>query len=123
MSPRAGSPVQAFVTPRFDGLFVQLSGGDYLVHPVPPPSAVPPHGGGVRTDGASLVEAPMPGRVVRVQADEGDAVEERQPLVIMEAMKIEHTVAAPRDGVVKRVRCQAGDQVERGTILVELEES
>lgn len=64
----------------------------------------------------SLV-APMPGVVVRVGAQIGDAVTEGQPLVWLEAMKMEHTLAAPNDGVLTELNVTPGEQVEVGAVL------
>ena len=66
------------------------------------------------------MEAPMPGRVVRIMVAVGDAVQEHQPLVIVEAMKIENTVAAPRDGIVAALLCAEGESVAGGQVLVQL---
>jgi 3-methylcrotonyl-CoA carboxylase alpha subunit len=66
--------------------------------------------------------APMPGRLVQVLVAAGDTVEAGQPLVVLEAMKMEHTVKAPRAGTVASVAYATGDQVEEGASLVELEE-
>jgi 3-methylcrotonyl-CoA carboxylase alpha subunit len=68
--------------------------------------------------GPTRLTAPMPGRVVKVAAREGERVREHQALVVLEAMKIEHTVAAPRDGVVQAVHCDVGDTVDGGAVLV-----
>jgi 3-methylcrotonyl-CoA carboxylase alpha subunit len=70
----------------------------------------------------SALVAPMPGVVVRVLADEGDRVEPRQPLVVLEAMKMETPLLSPYEAVVKRVYVAEGDQVSGGMLLVELEE-
>jgi propionyl-CoA carboxylase alpha chain len=67
---------------------------------------------------AGSLVAPMPGAVVRVLVEAGASVETGQPLVVLEAMKMEHTVASPAGGVVAEVRVQAGQQVEAGTVLV-----
>jgi propionyl-CoA carboxylase alpha chain len=66
--------------------------------------------------GGSLL-APMPGLVVRVLAEAGAAVTAGQPLVVLEAMKMEHTVAAPSDGVLAELRVSAGQQVDAGQVL------
>ena len=57
---------------------------------------------------------PMPGRVVRVEARVGDSVRAGQVVVVLEAMKMEHTLRAPHDGTVGEVDCSPGDQVEAG---------
>jgi acetyl/propionyl-CoA carboxylase alpha subunit len=64
--------------------------------------------------------APMPGKIVGVRVKEGDSVAEGQPLVVLEAMKMEHTVVATHAGIVERVLVVAGDQVEAAVVLVVL---
>ncbi|HWD79520.1 MAG TPA: biotin/lipoyl-containing protein, partial [Kribbella sp.] len=64
----------------------------------------------------SLV-APMPGTVIRVGVEVGDVVKEGQPLLWLEAMKMEHAIAAPADGVVGELKVAAGQQVEVGAVL------
>ena len=66
--------------------------------------------------------APMPGKVLSVHVATGDQVTAGQPLVIMVAMKMEHTITAPVDSVVGELRCAVGDQVDNGQVLVVLEE-
>jgi acetyl/propionyl-CoA carboxylase alpha subunit len=61
--------------------------------------------------------APMPGLVLRVLADVGATVTAGQPLVVLEAMKMEQTVTAPADGVLAELRAKAGEQVAAGQIL------
>ncbi|TIW64770.1 MAG: 3-methylcrotonyl-CoA carboxylase, partial [Mesorhizobium sp.] len=63
------------------------------------------------------LRAPMPGLVKLVRAGVGDAVIKGQPLLILEAMKMEHTIAAPHDGVIAEVAAE-GAQVSDGTVLV-----
>jgi 3-methylcrotonyl-CoA carboxylase alpha subunit len=71
-------------------------------------------------EGGSLA-APMPGRVVRVLARPGAKVAKGEPLVILEAMKMEHTITAPLDGVVKEIHYGDGEQVLEGALLLSLE--
>ena len=71
--------------------------------------------------GDEQVQAPMPGRIAMVSVLPGDRVRRGQPLVTLEAMKMEHTLGAPFDGVVAEVRCAMGDQVTEGSLLVRLE--
>ncbi|MEY3014766.1 MAG: 3-methylcrotonyl-CoA carboxylase, biotin-containing alpha subunit [Pseudomonadota bacterium] len=66
------------------------------------------------------VASPMTGRVVLVHVAVGDVVTKGQPLVVVEAMKMEQPLAAPRDGVVAAVRCEAGQLVDGGIELVSL---
>ena len=67
------------------------------------------------------LESPMPGKVLKVLVAPGDAVSDEQPLVIIEAMKMEFTVRAPHEGRVAAIHYDEGAQVAAGDILVELE--
>lgn len=71
--------------------------------------------------GAGALTAPMPGKVVQVMVEDGATVEKGQPLVILEAMKMEHTIAAPANGTVTAVHFQAGDLVGDGDELIAFE--
>jgi 3-methylcrotonyl-CoA carboxylase alpha subunit len=68
-------------------------------------------------DGGRLT-APMPGKIVALRVAAGTAVKRGAPLLVLEAMKMEHTIAAPADGVVERLRYKVGDQVDEGAELV-----
>ena len=70
--------------------------------------------------GGDAIVAPMPGLVQAVSAQAGDTVEKGQPLIVLEAMKMEHTLRAPRDGVVAEVFVKVGDQVTDGLVLLQL---
>ena len=74
-----------------------------------------------RTDTEGSLHAPMPGRIVRVEVSEGDAVSDGQPLIVLEAMKMEHTLRAPHQGTVTSVNCRVGDQVEGNDVLIVVE--
>ena len=65
--------------------------------------------------------APMPGKIIRVLAKAGAKVSKGEPLLILEAMKMEHTITAPADGVVKEIHYAAGEQVLEGVELITLE--
>jgi acetyl/propionyl-CoA carboxylase alpha subunit len=67
------------------------------------------------------LSAPMPGVVTQVLVREGDVVSPGQPLVIVEAMKMEHVVRARRGGRVRALRVRTDDQVEAGTVVLELD--
>jgi acetyl-CoA/propionyl-CoA carboxylase biotin carboxyl carrier protein len=75
------------------------------------PAPMSPGGGDVVGSGSGVVSSPMPGVVVAVSAEVGAAVMAGQPLVVVEAMKMEHTILAPFDGVVAEVRVVAGQRV------------
>ena len=71
----------------------------------------------------SSLTAPMPGTVIRVLAKAGERVTHRQPLLVLEAMKMETPLVSPFDAVVKSVHVAEGDRVAGGTLLVELDAS
>ncbi|MFZ0906866.1 MAG: biotin/lipoyl-containing protein, partial [Mycobacterium sp.] len=75
---------------------------------------------GSAVEEGSLV-APMPGNVIRLGADVGDAVTAGQPLIWLEAMKMEHTITAPSDGVLAELNVNTGQQVEVGAVLARVE--
>jgi len=77
------------------------------------------HSGESAAEGGRLT-APMPGKVVSFAVKAGDAVTKGQPLAVMEAMKMEHTIAAPADGVVQELLYAPGDQVTEGAELLKL---
>lgn len=71
--------------------------------------------------GSGRITAPMPGAVVAVLVEEGQAVERNQPLMVIEAMKMEHTLRAPSAGRVQKLRVARGDQVTEGAELATLD--
>jgi acetyl/propionyl-CoA carboxylase alpha subunit len=73
------------------------------------------------SDGA--IRAPMPGKVVQVQAKAGARVAKGAPLATLEAMKMEHALAAPFDATVAEVAVSAGEQVDEGALLVRLDKA
>jgi len=88
----------------------------------PPPdvdAAAHEHGAGAVS---STVTAPMPGTVIKVNVHEGSTVKARDPLVVLEAMKMETPLAAPFDGTVTAVHVKEGDRVAGGAVLVELDD-
>jgi biotin carboxyl carrier protein len=78
-------------------------------------------GHGAAGAGDGLVAAPMPGRVVKVLVAPGMAVEARQGVVVVEAMKMENELRAPRSGTVREVRVAEGASVEANAVLVVIE--
>jgi len=74
--------------------------------------------GGPAASGPQRVVAPMPGKVVKVLVRAGDAVRARQPLVVVEAMKMENELRAGRDGTVADIHAQEGASVDAGALLV-----
>jgi 3-methylcrotonyl-CoA carboxylase alpha subunit len=77
------------------------------------------HAGDAQSEGGRLT-APMPGKVVSFAVKAGDAVKKGQALAVMEAMKMEHTIAAPADGTVAELLFALGDQVTEGSELLRM---
>lgn len=65
--------------------------------------------------------APMPGLILNVSIKTGQQVKENDPLLVLEAMKMENVLTAPRDGVIKKICCAKGDAVEKTQLLIEFE--
>jgi biotin carboxyl carrier protein len=78
--------------------------------------------GGTRGKGARAIKSSMPGKVVRVLCAAGDAIEAGQPLMIIEAMKMENEICSPAAGVVQEIPVQPGTSVQSGDLLVKLGE-
>jgi 3-methylcrotonyl-CoA carboxylase alpha subunit len=79
------------------------------------------HVGGEGEELEGGLRAPMPGKVIALLVQPGTTVDKGAPLLVLEAMKMEHTVHAPREGVVKAFRFAPGDQVSDGAELVDFE--
>ena len=116
-----GNPIRAgFVLDELE-VRLTLRGVVYELFKPRPPDVDEVGPGGAVAGGASLT-APMPGTVVKVLVSEGDEVEEGQILLVLEAMKTEHSIAAPNGGVVSSIPYGEGDSVPGGGVLIELEE-
>jgi 3-methylcrotonyl-CoA carboxylase alpha subunit len=71
--------------------------------------------------GAESLTAPMPGKIIAVKVAAGTKVERGQALLVMEAMKMEHTIRAPADGRVEKIHYSVGEQVDEGVELIHFE--
>ena len=71
-------------------------------------------------EGGDVLKAPMPGKLIAVNAAAGAPVTKGDVLAVMEAMKMEHALEAPRDGVIEAVAAAAGDQLSEGAVIIEL---
>lgn len=75
---------------------------------------------GAERDAGAIV-SPMPGTIVAVHVSEGDRVEAGAPLIVVEAMKMEHVLVAAEGGIVQEIRAKSGDAVDAGVLLVKIE--
>ena len=94
-----------------------------LIGAVPVPVRLTGRGGRrqgstVAASGPSRIVAPMPGKIVRVLVEAGDKVRARQPVVVVEAMKMENELRADRDGTVAEVHTREGMSVDAGALLI-----
>jgi acetyl-CoA/propionyl-CoA carboxylase biotin carboxyl carrier protein len=102
--------------------------GPFRLNVPPPTPASPPDVDALARDHRgpagepSTVTAPMPGTVIRLLVAAGDSVRARQPLIVLEAMKMETPLTSPYDAVVRAVHVAEGDRVAGGAVLLDLEE-
>ncbi|MDP1726901.1 MAG: biotin/lipoyl-containing protein [Bacteroidota bacterium] len=97
-----GAKHEVEIKDRFDALLSQL-GMDKLM-----------------VSKSNLIKAPMPGMVLQINVKEGDVIKKGEPLLVLEAMKMENIIKADQDGTVKRVGVAVKQAVEKNTVLVEL---
>jgi biotin carboxyl carrier protein len=119
----AARSVDAVIAPRPGNGTVDVHIGGYRI-PVHVRNGLGRHSRdlvGARGGGPQRVAAPMPGKIVRVLVKPGDAVQPRQGLVVVEAMKMENELRAARAGQVRDVFVREGQSVEAGTPLVIVE--
>ncbi|MFT5513354.1 MAG: biotin carboxyl carrier protein [Bacteroidia bacterium] len=73
------------------------------------------------TDKVSEIKSPMPGLVLEIKVAVGDEVEAGQPIMVLEAMKMENVISAPNDGKVSKVEVQIQDKVDKNQVLIRFE--
>jgi biotin carboxyl carrier protein len=74
-----------------------------------------------RTKVVNAIKAPMPGLILEISVEVGQTVKENDPLLILEAMKMENSFLSPRDGVIKSIAVEKGHAVDKGQLLIEFE--
>jgi biotin carboxyl carrier protein len=115
MDPDAVAPSSGVL--RTDDAIVLFDRGDAYSFSTPDYGG----GGGATVSGGGALISPMPGRIVSVGAEVGARVDKGQPIVTLEAMKMEHALAAPFAGTVTALSVQPGDQVADGVTLARIE--
>ncbi len=113
-----GNRVVARVVTAGPSLYVMIGGSTARFDPASVEGAARSLG----TGAGDRIVSPMPGQVIAVSVKPGDRVKAGAVLAVVEAMKMEHSVAAPRAGRVASVNCRVGDRVDEGVELVVLEE-
>ena len=110
-----GRRYPVFSARRTDSIFVSVGPASFEFKPAEAASRRRARG-----LAATEITAPMPGKVLKVLVRDGDLVEAGQPLVVIEAMKMETTLAAESAAIVKQVRVEEGQTVDHGAVLIEL---
>jgi acetyl/propionyl-CoA carboxylase alpha subunit len=103
-----------------DTAYVDVEGQSLEFRLAPPPAVDEAVRHAAQAEGTALLVAPMPGRVIAVRRRAGEAVAAHEAVVILEAMKMEHTISAPLAGTLTGLHVAAGDQVQRGDVLAEV---
>ncbi|MCC6857418.1 MAG: biotin/lipoyl-binding protein [Bryobacterales bacterium] len=115
-----GRAYEAKIEPGPDCLYVAAGGRRFAVQ-VRDPRAWTPNRKGLRGGERVSLTAPMPGKVVRLLAAQGDRVETGQGILVLEAMKMQNEVKTPRSGIVASLKVQTGDAVGPGQVLAVIE--
>jgi len=105
-----------------DAIYVDVDGQSLEFDLAPPPTVEEAvrHAASSRGESASVLVAPMPGRVIAVRVAEGASVKAHEAIIVIEAMKMEHAVVAPTDGMLVNLAATEGQQVQRGDVLGEV---
>ena len=85
------------------------------------PKAAPKAAAPAGAQGAVKVNAPMPGKILKVNVNAGAAVKKGDVLLVLEAMKMENEVGAPQDGTIASINVNSGDMVEAGNVLATMD--
>ena len=113
--------IQLYALRQAEETLVSVDGRVFRLARQQPPSVENTARAGAGGHAQKAMTAPMAGTIVKVQVEDGQEVEQRQVLVILSAMKMEHTIAAPHAGKVRHVHYKEGDVVKGGAVLVEME--
>jgi 3-methylcrotonyl-CoA carboxylase alpha subunit len=113
----AGRELGGTVVAQGEQVYVFMDGNTYVLER----HDAMTHAGDDEHGHAGGLAAPMPGKIIAISVQAGDEVKKGQALLVMEAMKMEHTISAPADGVVREVFYAVGDQVAEGAELAAIE--
>ena len=121
LAPGASPTAKAVAAEGVAYVDVEGQSLEFAVAPAPSVEEAVRHAASTAEGGTAVLSAPMPGRVISVRVAEGASVAAHAPIVVIEAMKMEHAVVAPIDGRVARLSVVEGQQVRRGDRLAEIE--
>ncbi len=112
-----GRSFEVRVTPKHDGLHIHSDGVDYVVQVADPRSWRGRQGSAASTEGRQQIVAPMPGKVIRILVQAGDAVEAGRGVLVVEAMKMQNEIRSPKSGTVEKLLVKEGQPVNAGEVL------
>jgi pyruvate carboxylase subunit B len=112
-----GAPVVTAVTPMMPQAAAAPAPAPVAAPAAPAPAPAPAPAAKPVVEGGTSIEAPMPGMVIRYEVKEGDAVNEGDVVLILEAMKMENSITAPVSGTVLSIAFKNGDSVQKGNTL------
>jgi biotin carboxyl carrier protein len=114
----AGQCYEVRIVPSADGTLKLHAGQQEFTAEVSDPRAWRGRRhGAIAVEGSQQIVAPMPGKVIRVLAKSGDAVEAGQGLLVIEAMKMQNEIRSPKSGIVERMHVKEGQAVNAGEVL------
>jgi len=113
----AGQSFEVRVDNRPTGLRVNVRGREYAAEVTDPRQWRRQRGNALETEGRQQVIAPMPGKIVRVLVAAGEAIEAKQGLMVVEAMKMQNEIRSPKRGTVERLTVIEGQTVNAGEVL------
>lgn len=117
---RDGNEIREFyVAP--DGQTLSVRGRDFAVEVIDPKNATVGGAGSGSTDGVVEIKTAMPGKVVKLVAAVGATIESGDPVIVVEAMKMQNEMRSPKSGVVREIRFAEGDTVAAGDVLAVIE--
>ncbi len=112
---------QAFVSINEDGSFLVSIGGNEIALEIYDPRQLRTSLKAGVVDGLVEIKTAMPGKIVKIEVEEGESVSSGDGVIIVEAMKMQNELKSPKDGVVSSIEVSEGDTVEAGSILLRIE--
>jgi biotin carboxyl carrier protein len=115
---------EIFVSPQIGGgepYKVKVKNFDFEINLIDPKRLRGSKSAGANADGISEIKTAMPGKLVRVLAEQGAEIKQGEPVLVVEAMKMQNEMKSPKDGIVKEIRFAEGATVNAGDVLAIIE--